>query len=142
MKPPTDRTFQAGDCVATELTPQVDGYYAQICRTLVVGEPNAAQREAFEIFRDAQAAAESLLRPGVNIGDIARAENDVFRAAGFGKPQILEDVDYTVEEGMVLIAHPNTYLPTVGYMVFGDALLVTADGCESLSTTEKKLFHT
>ena len=103
------------------------------------------------------------MRPGVNISEVARAENDVFREAGFGeytgprytrvrghglgrfvdeKPQILEDVDSVVQEGMVLIAHPNTFLPTVGYMVFGDALVVTANGCESLSTTEKKLFHT
>jgi len=163
MKPATGRTFIRGDIVATELTPSVNGYYAQICRTLVVGEPSAAQHEAFEIFREAQAAGEALLKPGVRIGDVARAENDVFRAAGFGKytgpeytrvrghglglfvdekPQILEDVDVTVEEGMVLIVHPNTYLPTVGYMVFGDALLVTGDGCESLATTERKLFHT
>jgi len=41
---------------------------------------------------------------------------------------------------MVLIAHPNTYLPLAGYMVFGDTLLVTEDGCERLSQTEKKLF--
>lgn len=163
MKPATERRFRRGDVVATELTPSVNGYYAQICRTLIVGEPSQAQRQGFEIFRQAQAAAETLLKPGVSVGDVARAENDVFRAAGFGeytgpeytrvrghglglfvdeKPPILEDVDDVVEEGMVLIAHPNTYLPTVGYMVFGDALLVTADGCESLSTTEKKLFHT
>jgi len=41
---------------------------------------------------------------------------------------------------MVLIAHPNTYLPLAGYMVFGDTLLVTEDGCVSLNQTEKKLF--
>jgi hypothetical protein len=41
---------------------------------------------------------------------------------------------------MVLIAHPNTYLPLSGYMVFGDTLLVTEDGCVSLNQTEKKLF--
>ncbi|HXV65395.1 MAG TPA: Xaa-Pro peptidase family protein, partial [Vicinamibacteria bacterium] len=163
MKPATEKRLAPGDLVATELTPQVNGFYAQICRTLVVGAPSQAQQEAFEIFRRAQQAAEDLLKPGVLVSDVARAENDVFREAGFGaytgpeytrvrghglgrfvdeKPQILEDVDSVVEEGMVLIAHPNTYLPTVGYMVFGDALVVTKEGCESLSTTEKKLFHT
>ena len=34
MKPPTDRKLQKGDSITTELTPQVNGYYAQICRTL------------------------------------------------------------------------------------------------------------
>jgi hypothetical protein len=32
-------------------------------------------------------------------------------------PWVLEDVDCVVGEGMVLIAHPNTYLPLSGYMV-------------------------
>ncbi len=41
MRPPTDRRFQKGDNITTELTPQVNGYYAQICRTLVLGEPSA-----------------------------------------------------------------------------------------------------
>ena len=50
MKPPTERRFREGDHVTTELTPQVNGYWAQICRTLVLGEPSAEQRQAFSIF--------------------------------------------------------------------------------------------
>ena len=162
MKPPTARKFRAGDSVTTELTPQVNGYWAQICRTLAIGEPSAGQRESFAIFSEAQKAAEDFLRPGVNIADVARAQNDVFRKYGYGEytgpkytrvrghglglhcdenPWILEDVNYTVKEGMTLIAHPNTYLPLSGYMVFGDSLLVTTDGCAALNRTERKLFQ-
>ena len=162
MKPPTARRFQPGDSVTTELTPQVNGYYAQICRTLVIGEPNAAQREAYSIFYAAQQAAQQLLRPGVDISDVARVQNDVFRSRGYGDytgpqytrvrghnlglypdelPHVLENVHYTCKQDMVLIAHPNTYLPLSGYMVFGDTLLVTADGCVSLNKTEKRLFQ-
>jgi len=162
MKPPTERKLQLGDSVTTELTPQVDGYWAQICRTLVLGEPNAKQREAFAIFSEAQKAAEDFLRPGVNISDVARVQNDVFRKYGYGdytgpkytrvrghglglhldeNPYVLEEVNYVVKEGMTLIAHPNTYLPLSGYMVFGDSLLVTANGCTPLNQTERKLFQ-
>jgi Xaa-Pro aminopeptidase len=162
MKPPTERRFRAGDSVTTELTPQVNGYWAQICRTLVIDEPSAGQTESFAIFSEAQKAAEDFLRPGVDIADVARVQNDVFRKYGYGEytgpkytrvrghglglhcdenPWILEDVHYTVKEGMVLIAHPNTYLPLAGYMVFGDALLVTADGCTPLNHAERKLFQ-
>jgi Xaa-Pro aminopeptidase len=162
MKPPTERKLQIGDSVTTELTPQIDGYWAQICRTLVIGEPSAKQREAFAIFAESRQAAEDLLKPGVNIADVARVQNDVFRKFGYGdytgpkytrvrghnlglhpdeNPYVLEDVNYIVKEGMVVIAHPNTYLPLSGYMVFGDTLLVTADGCTSLNTTERKLFQ-
>jgi Xaa-Pro dipeptidase len=162
MKPPTGRKFQPGDCVTTELTPQVNGYYAQICRTLVIGAPNDKQLQAYSIFAEAQQAAQDLLRPGVDISDVARVQNDVFRRHGFGEytgpqytrvrghnlglypdelPHVLESVHYIVKPDMVLIAHPNTYLPLSGYMVFGDTLLVTGTGCVSLNKTEKKLFQ-
>jgi Xaa-Pro dipeptidase len=161
MKPPTSRKFQSGDSVTTELTPQVNGYYAQICRTLVIGEPSQKQLEAYEIFSAAQQAAQDLLKPGVDISDVARVQNDVFRSRGYGDytgpqytrvrghnlglypdelPHVLENVHYICKKDMVLIAHPNTYLPLSGYMVFGDTLLVTDSGCVSLSKTEKRLF--
>jgi Xaa-Pro dipeptidase len=162
MKPPTARRFQVGDSVTTELTPQINGYYAQICRTLVIGEPSAKQLEAHSIFAAAQKAAQDLLRPGVDVADVARVQNDVFRSRGYGDytgpqytrvrghnlglypdefPHVLENVHYVCKKDMVLIAHPNTYLPLSGYMVFGDTLLVTDDGCVSLSKTEKRLFQ-
>jgi Xaa-Pro dipeptidase len=162
MKPPTARKFKLGDSVTTELTPQVNGYYAQICRTLVIGAPNEKQLQAYSIFAEAQRAAQDLLRPGVDISDVARVQNDVFRKHGFGEytgpqytrvrghnlglypdelPHVLENVHYVVKPDMVVIAHPNTYLPLSGYMVFGDTLLVTETGCVSLSKTEKKLFQ-
>lgn len=93
---------------------------------------------------------------------MSRVQNNVFRKFGYGEytgpkytrvrghnlglhpdenPYVLEDVNYIVKEGMVVIAHPNTYLPLSGYMVFGDTLLVTADGCTSLNTTERRLFQ-
>src|SRR5262249_47543545 len=53
MRPPTERVFQKGDSITTELTPQVNGYYAQICRTMVIGEPSAEQRRSFAIFHEA-----------------------------------------------------------------------------------------
>ncbi|HEY4362882.1 MAG TPA: Xaa-Pro peptidase family protein [Bryobacteraceae bacterium] len=161
MKPPTERKLEKGDAVTTELTPQVDGYYAQICRTVVLGEPSRGQRESFAIFSEAQQAAEDLIKPGVKASDAARAQNDVFRKYGYGEytgpkytrvrghclglfpdetPHILEDVDYTLKQDMVVIAHPNTYLPLAGYMVHGDCLLLTADGNQRMNHTEKKLF--
>ena len=162
MKPPTARKLQVGDSVITELTPQINGYYAQICRTLIIGPPSEKQLQSYAIFAEAQQAAQDLLRPGVDISDVARVQNDVFRKHGFGEytgsqytrvrghnlglypdelPHVLENTHYTCKKDMVIICHPNTYLPLSGYMVFGDTLVVTDTGCESLSKTEKRLFQ-
>jgi Xaa-Pro aminopeptidase len=162
MKPPTARKLRNGDSVITELTPQINGYYAQICRTLIIGPPSEKQLESYAIFAEAQQAAQDLLRPGVDISDVARVQNDVFRKHGYGEytgskytrvrghnlglypdelPHVLESTHYTCKKDMVIICHPNTYLPLSGYMVFGDTLLVTETGCVSLSQTEKRLFQ-
>jgi Xaa-Pro dipeptidase len=161
MAPPSGKRLKRGDLVTTELTPCVEGYYAQICRTLVVGEPNADQQAAFALYRDAMEAGIAVVRAGVTAADIARAENDVFRRHGLGdyvtdqytrvrghgvglfadsKPHILEDVTTRIDAGMTVIVHPNTYHPVVGYMVLGDVVVATAQGCEVLTATPRELF--
>jgi Xaa-Pro aminopeptidase len=162
MTPPSERRIAPGDLVTTELTPAVDGYFAQICRTLVVGKANDAQCRAFDVFREALAAGIAAVRPGATAADVARAENDVFRKYGLGdyttskwtrvrghgigmfcdsKPHLLEDVDTPLAPGMALIVHPNTYHPDAGYIVLGDAVLVTDEGAEVLCRTPRDLFE-
>lgn len=161
MAPPSGKRLKHGDLVTTELTPCVDGYYCQICRTLVLGTASPEQRAAHALWRAAMEAGIATVRDGVTAADIARAENDVFRAHGLGdyvtseytrvrghgmgmfadsKPHILEDVTTRIDTGMTLIVHPNTYHPVVGYMVLGDALVVTEDGCDVLTATARDLF--
>ncbi len=161
MHPPLAKLVAKGDMVTTELTPCYEGYYAQICRTCVVGEPTAAQKKAFAVYREAMEAGIAVVRPGVKASDVARAENDVFRQYGLGKyvtseytrvrghglglycdsrPALLEDVDVVLEPDMCIVVHPNTYHPEVGYLVLGDSVQVTANGCEVLTRTPRELF--
>jgi Xaa-Pro dipeptidase len=162
MAPPSERRLKAGDLVTTELTPAVDGYFSQICRTLVLGKATDTQKKAFNVYHEAMEAGIAAVRAGVTAADIARAENDVFRKYGLGdyvtnkytrvrghglglmcdlKPNILEDIDVELKAGMTIIVHPNTYHPETGYMVLGDMLVVTETGSERLTKTPAKLFE-
>jgi len=161
MTPPGPRQLRPGDMVRTELTPQLDGYYAQICRSAVLGEPSEGQRRSFELFNEAVQAGLDAVRAGVTAGDVARAENDVFRRNGYGEyttsrytrvrghghglhpdeiPALLESDDTVLEENAVIIVHPNTFTPLAGYHVLGDPVVVTRGGYQPLLTTERKLF--
>lgn len=162
MAPPSARVIKPGDMVTTELTPAIHGYFAQICRTMVLGKASDAQKRAHALYREAMEAGIATAKPGVTAGDIARAENDVFRKHGFGeyatskytrvrghglglfcdtKPHILEDVETVMEPGMAIVVHPNTYHPEVGYMVLGDSIVITETGCEVLTRTPREIFE-
>jgi Xaa-Pro aminopeptidase len=160
MAPPSGKVLKHGDLVTTELTPCVEGYYAQLCRTLVVGEPTEIQLRSFRVFQEALDAGLKAVRAGVTASEVAKAENDVFRRYGLGdyvtseytrvrghgiglfpdqKPQVLEDVTIPLAANMTMIVHPNTYHPDVGYLVLGDTIIVTPDGHEALSATPRAL---
>jgi Xaa-Pro dipeptidase len=160
MAPPSGKVLKHGDLVTTELTPCVEGYYAQLCRTLVVGEPSELQMKSFGVFQEALDAGLKAVRAGVRAADVAKAENDVFRRYGLGdyvtseytrvrghgiglfpdqRPQVLEDVAVPLTANMTMIVHPNTWHPDVGYLVLGDTIIVTPDGHEALSATPRAL---
>lgn len=161
MTAPSPRVLQAGDMVRTELTPQLDGYWLQICRSATVGKASDAQRRSFDLFNDAVNAGVDAVRPGVTAHDIAKAQNDVFRARGYGEyctssytrvrghghglhldeTPIIEGNETVLPENAVFIIHPNTYTPIAGYHVLGDPVRVTQNGAEILITTERKLFE-
>jgi len=42
---------------------------------------------------------------------------------------------------MALIVHPNTYHPDAGYIVLGDAIVVSEQGAEVLCRTPRELFE-
>ncbi len=162
MAPPSERKLAVGDMVTTELTPAIEGYFAQICRTLVIGKATDTQKKAFNVYLEAMEAGIKMVKPGVTAGQIAMAENEVFRKYGLGdyvtskytrvrghglglctdiKPNILEEIDVVLEAGMTIIIHPNTYHPEVGYLVLGDCLIVTETGAEVLCRTPRQLFE-
>jgi Xaa-Pro dipeptidase len=161
MTPPSERRLEVGDMVRTELTPQCNGYWTQICRSAVLGPANDGQRASFELFNEAFEAGVGALRAGVTAHDVAMAENDVFRARGLGdyctaqwtrvrghghgahldEVPIIEGEETVLERNAVVIVHPNTFTPLAGYHVLGDPVVVTDDGWEPLLCTPRVLFE-
>ncbi len=50
MHEPTDRRLERGDIVIGEITPGCDGQFIQLCRTVVIGKPNAVLVEKYDML--------------------------------------------------------------------------------------------
>jgi Xaa-Pro dipeptidase len=157
----TDRRLEAGDVIVGEITPCYRGYFAQLCRTLVLGEPSALQREKYDLLLNAQRAGFAAAKPGLPSSGIAKAVNEVIGAAGYAEYcrqpymrtrghglglggvvpyDVTEDSSPLLEPAMTMVIHPNQYIPETGYMMLGDTVVIEADGARCLTDTPRRLF--
>jgi Xaa-Pro dipeptidase len=160
VQPSTGRRLQTGDIILAEITPSVLGQLAQICRTVVVGEPSSELADKYALVVHAMDQGIAAARPGVPMSEVCRAINTVLEAQGYGEfchpPHIRRrghglgfastrpgdvalDNDTTLEPGMVFMIHPNQYLPETGYLLCGEPVLLTPGGAEPLTAHKAAL---
>jgi Xaa-Pro aminopeptidase len=86
-----------GDLVVIDAATQYDGYAADVTRTIPVsGKYTAAQRQLYQLVRDAQAATERNARAGMSRA--ASVDSSVvIRAAGLAKLGLTESADATYD---------------------------------------------
>ena len=161
VRAPTDRRIEAGDLIIGEITPCYRGYFAQLCRTLVLGTPSALQLEKYDLLMRAEDAGFTAALPGRPASDIARAVNGIISAAGYGEycrqpymrtrghglgfggvvpSDVTESGGPALALNMTLVIHPNQYIPETGYMMLGDTVVIEAQGPRALTTAPRQLF--
>lgn len=156
---PTARTIAEGDLVVLDLGARVGGYHGDMCRAVVRGRPDAAQRRLLETARDAVVAAVAAMRPGARIRDVHRAARTAVEDAGLGEhfwgyymphgigagqhemPLGLGDGDFEVREGTVVCIEPGIAVPGLGGVVLEQMVAVTAGGAEVLNELPLELWE-
>ena len=157
--PVTGRRLEAGDLLSLNAFPMINGYYTALERSLFLGEPDA---ETLRIWRANIAAHElglSLIRPGATCSGICAEINGFledegllrFRSFGYGHSfgvlshyygreaglELREDIDTTLEPGMVISMEPMLLipegLPGAGGYREHDILVVDADGATNIT---------
>jgi Xaa-Pro aminopeptidase len=156
---PTNRILAEGDILLGEITPSVEGEFAQICRTAVLGEPSAAQHAAFDLLDSALRAGMRAARPGVTVADVVEAIHAPIVAAGYQRytvppymrtrghsmamgsmdPEIALGNGQVLAEGVMFVMHPNQYLPETGYLMCGEPVLIGPDGAVPLTSRMGRL---
>jgi Xaa-Pro dipeptidase len=144
--------LQPGDLVVLEMATWVDGYWSDLTRTGVVGEPNPAQTALITAVQDAQRAALDTVRAGVTHAAVDAVARAVLDQRGYGAgfthatghhvglryhdhgPMLAVGSDAPLQAGMVITVEPGVYGAAFGGGVrFEDNVLVTSDGYEMLS---------
>ena len=79
------RLIAPGDLVVFDFGARVDGYCADITRTVVMGPASAEQRRLYDAVREIQAAAVAGVRAGVRGADLDAAAKRAMQTAGYGE---------------------------------------------------------
>ena len=82
---PGSRRVEKGDMVTLDFGARVNGYCADMTRTVAVGEPSAKMKEIYAIVLEAQMTCQDALAPGKVCKDIDALARDIIGAAGYGE---------------------------------------------------------
>jgi Xaa-Pro dipeptidase len=153
---PTDRPLQEGDLLVIDWGVFVDGYPSDITRTFAIGEVDAELRHIYETVKRSNEQGKLAARPGATGQDVDRAARKVIDDAGYGEqffhrtghglglegheePNMVEGNNEPLLPGNVFTVEPGIYLPGRGGVRIEDDVLVTQDGCRSMTTFPREL---
>jgi Xaa-Pro aminopeptidase len=151
---PISRRVERGDTGLLDISPRVNGYWADCTNTVVFdAEPTPDQRRYFHAARDAMEAGAEALRPGARARDVEEAVRVAFAkhhlpVAHYSghqigtsvneRPRLVQYDDSIIEPNMVFAVEPGAYggetAPTGARAE--KVVLVTETGPEILSSFE------
>lgn len=141
---------------------QDTGYYGDMTRTVVKGEPTEEQVKMYNTVLKGQKIGMSLIKAGVKVWDVHNSILEFFEENGFrtenrdGRPQgfihstghglgldiheppRIGDNDAVLVEGNVVTVEPGLYYEKAGGIRIEDVVLVTRDGCRNLTRFRKE----
>lgn len=147
------RVLEEGDFVMIHANTTGDGYWTDITRTYVVGQPSDLQREMYQAVAEARSAALSIIEPGARACDVDNAARSVLTKYGFGdafkhavghgvgfsaadghaRPRLHPHSPDVLKAGMTFNIEPAIYLEKIGGLRHCDVVACTENGPEVLT---------
>ncbi len=132
------------------------GYCSDMTRTVHVGQPSPEARRIYEAVKDAQSAAVAAVKSGTTAARIDSAARKLLQKSGLAKyfthstghgvgleihepPRIAAKQEELLAPGMVVTVEPGVYISGIGGVRIEDMVVVTDEGCEVLTPTNKEL---
>ena len=156
---PSRHRLVKGEVAVLDCGARVNGYHGDMCRTLVVGGPDASQRALLEAVAHAVRSAIDCVRPGVTVGAVRDAAAAAISEAGFGDywwdafmphgngtgqhepPNAKDEPELALKEGMVLCIEPGIAVPEQGAFILEQMIAVGSEGAELLTALPLEMWQ-
>lgn len=153
---PGAKVIENGDFVTLDFGAVVGGYRSDMTRTVAVGKPSEKMILVYDTVLKAQSAALAAIKPGVSCRDIDKIARDIINAAGFEgcfghglghgvgidiheNPAFSTRCETVTAPGMVITVEPGIYLENEFGVRIEDMIVVTENGCEDITKSDKRL---
>ncbi|WP_461866590.1 Xaa-Pro dipeptidase PepQ [Thermococcus sp.] len=152
----SDKRIERGELVVIDEGALYRHYNSDITRTIVVGHPNAKQKEIYEIVLEAQKKGVETARPGMTAKELDTVVRDVIKEYGYGErfihstghgvgleihewPRVSQQDKTVLKPGMIITIEPGIYIPKFGGVRIEDTVVITKNGAKRLTRTEREL---
>lgn len=156
---PSDKLLEKGEFLTMDFGCVVDGYCSDMTRTVAIGQITDEMKLVYETVLKSQLAAIEAVKPGASCKAVDfAAKNAIYEVFGPDYPgcfshgtghslgvEIHESPafkpldDSCCEPGIVMTVEPGIYLEGRFGVRIEDMVLVTADGYENLTASQKQL---
>ncbi|MBS1911615.1 MAG: aminopeptidase P family protein [Bacteroidetes bacterium] len=151
------KKIRKGELVTLDFGFTYNGLNSDMTRTFAVGTPGDEARRIYDIVLEAQIKGVAAARAGVTGKHVDDACRDIIKAAGYGDqfghstghglgidvhemPRLsFVNSDTKLQPGMVVTVEPGIYIPGRCGVRIEDDIAITADGCDVLTSSPKKL---
>jgi len=151
---PDDTVWNGRAPVLVDMGVKLDGYCSDMTRNLRPRRPSSLYRKVYDLVLEANLAAIGAVRPGVSGKALDKVARGVIGKGGFGRcfghslghgvglevheaPNASKKSDWVLKPGMFVTIEPGIYLEGNLGVRIEDLVLVTATGCEVLTTSGK-----
>ena len=154
----SQRVLRTGELITLDFGAVVSGYHADMTRTLALGKISAQHTALYDAVLTTQTEAIASVVPGARGAELDRLARDRLAEQGLAEyfahslghgvglqihegPRLSQRFDDLLMPGMVITIEPGVYIPGDVGVRIEDLLVVTQEGAEVLSKSEKGLIQ-
>jgi Xaa-Pro dipeptidase len=150
------REIREGDVAWLDLTVCVDGYWGDITRSYAIGDIGPEMKRVYRVVLEANEAARTKAKPGMSGAEVDALARETIESYGYGDyfvhrtghglglevhedPYVVASNTSPLPVGSTFTIEPGIYIPGKGGIRIEDDVVMTENGCRSLTAYPRNL---